>query len=197
MTARKGNIIVVDVQPEYKDHISFDTSRFFSYLNRVLARSNRRVCFLYNGADTLGMISEHDLIEMYQEYGFEWAHDGRVSFYDKGYAFFRYCMDSGIDNEDIAILLKFMIDNDINDSRDLKRHDLWDEFMAVYNKQELRDLLEVSGDCISIPDVMEHIKKYGKNIELCGGGLSECLNEIEIALMVNKQTYKLNHDWTY
>ena len=50
--------------------------------------------------------------------------------------------------------------------------------------------------CIYVTDLNEYLQNF-YNIELVGGGISECLKEVEIALMVNKQDYEINDDWTY
>ena len=60
--SNKGSLIVVDIQPEYERGTTFDIGdmlRSASEYNQVL--------FLYNGADTLGMIDEQSLRNYYFE----------------------------------------------------------------------------------------------------------------------------------
>jgi len=49
---------------------------------------------------------------------------------------------------------------------------------------------------ISIPDLMDFINDFD-NIILLGGGINECLKEVEISLMVLNKGYQIEHDFTY
>lgn len=121
------------------------------------------------------------------------------TFYDKGYAFFRYCMDSNIDEESISNLVKFMIENNINDSRDITS-DFWNKFRNKYEDNYLNndiiDLLEKADDMIYIPELMDFLKNYS-NIILTGGGINECLKEVEIALISLDKNYNILQEFVY
>jgi hypothetical protein len=192
-----ADLISVDIQPEYENAFSFDKFSFGNMINES-HDGLARLTFLFNGPD-LGMISE-------DEYKWWLVEDCGVDenivynsyFFDKGYAFFRYCMDEGIDDEDVADLIKFMIRHNINDSRDIDE-EMWNQFMQEYNhdQSEVRDLLEYADDMIHIPDVMEFLQNYNQNIVLCGGGLQECLKEVEIALMAMDKPYRLYTQYCY
>ena len=158
------------------------------------------IVFLYNGADTLGMIDEHSFKEWLLDLGVDEDIVYNATFYDKGYAFFRYCMDSNIDETAISNLVKFMIKNNINDSRDINS-DFWDDFRNEYKGDdystgEIRGLLENADDMINIPDLMDFIRNYS-NIVLTGGGVNECLKEVEIALMSLDKNYNVLSQFTY
>ena len=58
----KGSLIVVDIQPEYESGATFDIGDML----RAAAEYDE-VLFLYNGADTLGMIDEGGLRNYYFE----------------------------------------------------------------------------------------------------------------------------------
>lgn len=185
-------IICVDIQPEYEKGISFN---IYSWVN-MINEHDGEVVFLYNGNDTLGMITEDD-------YKF-WLYDLGIDediiynsaiFYDKGYAFFRYCIDNDIDDEDVVGLVKMMMEYDINDSRDLDA-EFWGEFIKRYGRENVRELLEFSDDCINIPDLMEFLSSFS-NIILCGGGHKECLKEVEIALMALDKSYDRMDSFIY
>lgn len=115
------------------------------------------------------MINEDD-------YKFWWLENGLnediikdSTFYDKGYAFFRNCMDSGMDKQVIINFVRFMIDNNITDSRDLNR-DMWAKYLRQYrvtDKKEAYDLLHNEREMLYIPDLMDFIKRF-HNIVLCG-----------------------------
>ena len=59
----KGSLVVVDVQPEYEGNTSFDIGDML----RSAARDYSSVLFLFNGEDTLGMVSESALKNFYFE----------------------------------------------------------------------------------------------------------------------------------
>jgi hypothetical protein len=186
-------IINVDIQPEYESYVSFDLTSWAKFLNK--SAKNNRIVFLYNGADTLGMVSEQDYRSWLIENGVRIT-DNAV-FYDKGYAFFRYCMDSGIDQDNMVDLVKYMLNNNINDSRDIDS-DMWDDYMQTtgHDQQDVRDLLENAGDMIHIPDLMDFLKNYN-NIVLTGGGINECLKEVEIGLLALDKPYNILSEYTY
>ena len=125
-----ANLISVDIQPEYENAFSFDLYSYVSFLNQNIDKMNS-LTFLYNGADTLGMISESEYKMWLIENGFDEENLNSVRFYDKGYAFFRFCMDEGADEDEIVNLVKYMIHNNINDSRDIDE-EMWNGFMTEY-----------------------------------------------------------------
>lgn len=189
-----ANLISVDIQPEYENYMGFQAWEFMQYLNQVFDELGS-LTFLYNGADTLGMVSESDYKMWLLEQGFEEENLNYTRFYDKGYAFFRYCMDEGMDDEDVVALVQYMDASGVHDSRDIN----WQDFMSHYGieESEARDLLEFSGDAIHIPDLMEYLETYRGNLWLCGGGIHECLKEVEIALMALSKPYNVSTKWTY
>lgn len=188
-------IMNVDIQPEYQSYISFNLNKWVNFLNQ--SENNNNIVFLYNGADTLGMISESE----YKNWLFELGVDEDVIynaiFYDKGYAFFRYCMDNSIDEDAIVDLIKYMITNDITDSRDID-NDMWGDFINTtdHSRQEVRDLLENSDDLINIPDLMGFLQNKN-NLILTGGGINECLKEVELALLALNKPYSVMSEFTY
>lgn len=185
-------LISVDIQPEYENYINFNINNWVNMINN----HDGKIVFLYNGYDTLGMVNEND----YKNWLYELGVDediiyGSATFYDKGYAFFRTCMDEGIDDEDTIGLIKMMIEYDINDSRELDE-DFWNEFMERYGSENVRDLLEFSDNMINIPELMDFLSGF-HNITICGGGKNECLKEVEIALMVLDKPYEKMDSFIY
>lgn len=191
------SIVNVDIQPEYKDYITFKVHEWVNFLNKS---HNNTIVFLYNGADTLGMIDEKSYFAWLYEIGIKEEVLDSAIFYDKGYAYFRYCMDSNISEDSIVNLVKFMIKYNINDSRDINTK-FWDKFIKEYPDDdygtgELRSLLENASDMINIPDLMDFLKKYN-DIVLTGGGINQCLKEVEIALMALGKQYNVLSNYTY
>jgi hypothetical protein len=190
-------IISVDIQPEYEDNISFDLYEWGEYINML--GKNNRIVFLYNGQDTLGMVSEDEYkMWLYEFCGIDEEILYNSIFYDKGYAFFRYCIDEGIDDENIVKLVQFMMKHNINDSRDLTNNELWDMFIEEYDMyvEDVRELLEFADDMIYIPDLMDALKPLN-NITIMGGGINECLKEVIIALDALNKPYNIIDEFCY
>jgi len=192
-----ANLISVDIQPEYEKWVGFDIYEYTQYLNTNYEAMNS-LTFLYNGSETLDMVTEYDYMYWLMDNGLAEDVVNGSTFYDKGYAFFRYCMDMHIEDEEIVTLIQFMIRNDINDSRDLDE-EMWTSFMAYAGADEsdVRDLLEPAEDMINIPDLMDFLKRYGGKLILTGGGINECLKEVEIALMALQKPYNVLTQFTY
>lgn len=192
-----SNLISVDIQPEYQDYLGFDKLRFGEMINNSFENLNS-LTFLFNGPD-MGFGSEEEyrwwLIE---DCGVEEEITAAAYMYDKGYAFFRYCMDEGIDEDEIVGLIQYMISHDINDSRDIDE-EMWNNYMIETgaDESEVRDLLETADDMINIPDLMDFLKRYNGKLWLCGGGINECLKEVEIALLALRKPYNVLTQYTY
>jgi len=188
-------IINVDIQPEYEKWVSFNLSEWVNFINKS-AKSNK-IVFLYNGEETLGMVNINDYKMWLLDLGVDEDVIRNSTFYDKGYAFFRYCMDSGIAEYDVVQLVKFMIAKGINDSREIDE-DMWNQFMEETGNsyEDIRGLLENADDMISIPDLMSFIENYS-NIVLTGGGIDECLKEVEIALLALGKPFNILDEFTY
>lgn len=187
-------IICVDIQPEYMSGITF-LEDWIEFLNTNY--EDNKIVLLYNGYDTLGMISEHDYQMWLIENGLEEEAVDYIEFYDKGYAFFRNCMDYGIEHDQIVELVRYMKSEDINDSREIESHN-WDAFIkqSGISVDEIREYLEDNEDMINIPDLMDYLKRF-KNIVLMGGGVDECLAEVEIALSALGKSYHNYDEFIY
>ena len=191
-------LINVDIQPEYEPYFSFKFGKWIDFLNQNYNNVNNMV-FLYNGHDTLGMVSETDYKVWLSENGVEEEILDGSTFYDKGYAFFRYCMDNSIDEDDVVDFVKFMIRNDVRDSRDMTK-ELWKQYAKEqqhpWTREELIALLNGASDMIHIPDLMDFLKRYN-GIVLTGGGINECLKEVEISLKALGKNYTVFTEFTY
>jgi len=191
-----ANLISVDIQPAYEAHFSFDIYSYIKFLNENYDEMNS-LTFLYNGPD-LGFPEEYEYRWWLIDNGLSEDIVDNSTFLDKGYAFFRYCMDEGIDDDELVNLIKFMVSHNINDSRDINE-EMWNNFMQEYDYEysEIRDMLEVADDMINIPDLMDFLKNYNGKLVLCGGGINECLKEVEIALMALDKNYNILTKFTY
>ena len=88
-----------------------------------------------------------------------------------------------------------MIEKDVNDSRDLDK-EFWNEFIERFGNEDIRELLEFAGDAINIPELMDELRDY-RGVVLCGGGINECLKEVEIALDAIGTPYTTLTKYTY
>jgi len=188
------HLVVVDIQPEYLNWCKSILPSFIKFLNQNY-QSFGSLTFFYNGYDTLGMITEDDYRTWLVDMGLDEEIAYNTKMYDKGYAFFRYCMDSNISEDSISNLVRMMMSKDIHDSRELTE-EFWDEYVDNYGDKNIRELLEFADDCISIPDLMHELKNY-RGIVLCGGGINECLKEVEIALNALNKPYNVLTKFTY
>jgi hypothetical protein len=195
--ADNANFLSIDIQPEYEGSFTFDLRSYMRFLNKN-AENMYSLTFLYNGYDTLGMTDENNYKFWLLRNGLKESVVDSSRFYDKGYAFFRSCMDSGHDEQEIVNLVKYMIQHNINDSRDIDE-EMWNGFMKEYGYDfsEVRDFLEPAQDCINIPDLMDYLKGIGSKIVICGGGINECFKEVEIALTALGRNYNVLTEFTY
>ena len=187
------HLVVVDVQPEYQSAFGYMGYSLAEYINENYQYLGD-LTFLYNGPE-LGMIEEGEYRYWWLEQGLEEEIAYNAEMYDKGYAFFRYCMDSGMDDESTTNLIRFMMAHNINDSRDITE-EFWNAFMRQYGDEDIRELMEFSDDAINIPDLIEELAPMN-NIILCGGGINECLREVEIALDALGKPYGTLSQFTY
>tara|TARA_R100000808_G_scaffold24984_2_gene60194 strand:+ start:210 stop:1235 length:1026 start_codon:yes stop_codon:yes gene_type:complete len=172
----KGSLVVVDIQPEYESNTPFDIGDML----REAAENYSRVLFLYNGEDTLGMISESALKDFYFE-KLDWDEEtydellSKSTFFDKGYGFFRDVMDSSVcfDRSSIVEIVKYMIDKDIRDIQELEEEDV----EAIGVSELLFDELEDYG--FWVPDLEDELPKWN-GADLVGGARNECMAEVEI-----------------
>lgn len=194
---QNANLLSIDIQPEYQNGFTFGLGKYMQFLNRNFDTMNS-LTFLYNGKDTVGNMDENEYkIWLYQN-GIKESILDYARFYDKGYAFFRSCMDDGHDEQEIVNLVKYMIKHNINDSRDINE-EMWNGFMAEYgyDSSDVRDFLEPAQDCINIPDLMDYLQGFSGKIVICGGGINECFKEVEIALNALGKSYNVLTNFTY
>jgi len=188
------HLVVIDIQPEYQGDFNDWWYDFAKYINNNYKRM-ARLTFMFNGSNTVGEMDQNQYMDWLIENGIKEDVFEYADFFDKGYAFFRYCIDNRIEEDQIVNLVKFMIEKNVNDSRDITE-EFWNEFVEKYGSQQVRELVELSDDCVNIPDLMDEIRPYG-NIVLCGGGVNECMKEVEIALKALNKPYNVLTQFTY
>lgn len=189
------SLIVVDIQPEYK---KFMPSKLVDNLIRYITEKFdklHQVLFLYNGEE-LGMISEDDYKIWLIDNGLEEELVDQCHFFDKGYAFFRNIMNQGFDDDAIGALIQYMIKHKIRDSRDMADVD-WDSYLREKDSDvAVKEFIKDNEDAIYIPELVDFLKPIN-NIALCGGGVDECLKEVEFVLDALKKPYELIKRYSY
>jgi len=190
---RGKTLVVVDIQPEYEDSFDFELYEFLNWVNQKYDEFDE-VVILFNGPD-LGFLDKNELISYYIDNGLEENYAFQSTYFDKGYAFFRNCMDEGVDEEEIVKVVKYMYQNGINDSRDIDE-EMWNVIVDELGTEEAKEYLLDNEDMINIPDLMDFLKDYD-NIILTGGHHEQCLKEVEIALDALEKNYVQYSKYVY
>jgi hypothetical protein len=187
------NLLVVDVQPAYEKF--FDARDYLSYISQLMGRMNfnGRVLYLYNGPE-LGYESEPELMDWMVDNGFPEDMLGYVEFFDKGYGWFRYCMDQGKRNE-LVDLLKWMLSNGVDYTEEMDEEQ-WSDFISGDpDREDLRELIDADGG-VPLPSVTDELKNLSR-LQVMGGKDTECLAEILILLDALEIDYEELDDYIY
>lgn len=189
---KSTTLVSVDIQPGYVKNIRFNIQNFMTYLNSN-AGNYKNVLYLFNGPD-LGLESEQEIKYWMLEHGLEEETLDYIEFYDKGYGWFRSCMDSGY-GDILMDLLLYMYKKKVDNTEEMKEKD-W-EFLIKKNSDmiEFRKFVEGEGG-VYFPDVFEILKNLTK-IDIIGGAQEECLAEVIVMLDVLNKKYNLIHKWIF
>jgi hypothetical protein len=178
MPTRK--LVVVDVQPCYRDFIHFNVYQFAEFIN-----SYDDVLVFFNGEDICAN-SLDEIEDMYDEMGVD---IDNVTFVEKGSGFLRNWMDIGIDHDVIAEAVRYMTEKGYNDSRQL---------IQLEDDPHLHKLLDAAGiddvedledrRLLYVPEMAvegkwmepENFIPLWDGADIVGGGCHECLREIEL-----------------
>ena len=182
-------IIIIDVQPSYDNYCSHVWRNLAPLINNY----GGKIIAFFNGPE-LSMESEDEVKMYFYENGVDEEKLHSIDFRPKAYAFFRGWMDQGMDSDDISIVVRYMLRNKINDSRDIDETQ-WPMIFGDSWKN-VQDIVE-SSDNIYMPDIDIDDLKRIKNCFLCGGGRNECLEEIRILLDACDIPYKLRNELIY
>ena len=191
---KNRSLVIVDVQPEYDDHLGFDVGELL--LNAL--ENYSKILVLWNGPD-LSMSSRDDLVGYYyqsflgaggSDEGFEELL-GKCTFYDKGYGFFRDLMDHPCFDEDTVVsIVEYMVSKDIRDIRELTEEDI--EQIGIDDL--LFEDLESYG--FYVPDLKDVLPRWSGS-DICGGSVDECLAEVEILARALGLRFKRLSKFTY
>lgn len=182
-------IIVVDIQPSYKKYINFDINSFCDFLNN----HNGQILYLYNGPD-LGYEDENEIFDWLLDNGLNEDKYYNITFFEKNYGFFRDIMDKYISDDNIVEIIKYLINNNIQDSRNFSEKDK--EYLISNGISE--DYLN-DDYSIYLPELYNFFKSYlnKNNNILVGGGYKECLKEVELLLNSMDINYIKQFEYVY
>jgi hypothetical protein len=90
-----------------------------------------------------------------------------------------------------------MIDNDVYSNRDMT-DELWEELESKSNidLNDIKTLLLDQDEFFNIPEVMDFLRNQ-RNIILTGGGIDECLKEVELALLSLNISYSTHSEFLF
>lgn len=172
--ARKGSVIVVDVQPAYSSYINF-APELMNFLN-----NQKRILMLVNSdEDGLTEDSIPDIEQYWEEDGFnDW---NKVKLIDKGYGYLRSWMDQGVSENVIIKTIREMYKQRVTDSRELfENSNNPAEDFAKFIGPEFEDWM--IDEAISIEWISVKLLKSFSNSYIVGGGKNECLKEVELLM---------------
>lgn len=172
--ARSNSTIVVDVQPAYSSLINF-APQLMQHLNK-----QQQILMLVN-SDEEGLTEDSiiDIKEYWNENGFEnW---NSIKLIDKGYGYLRSWMDQGVSEKVIIKTIREMYSQKVNDSRNLFQdtdniHDAFENFIGSEFEDWMLD------DAISVEWISVKTLKSFSGSYITGGGVNECLKEVELLM---------------
>lgn len=142
---------------------------------------------LYNGRDS--GLTDDDEFDV-SEFLFGKNGSQRARYFDKGYAFFRDLMDTGVDEDFLIELARHLLSLGLNDAREL---DDEDPFIV-----QLRDEHGYEKDDIGffIPELARRLQNIGP-VAVLGGGVNECLAEVLILLKAMRVPFTVVDEFVY
>lgn len=178
-------LLVVDVQPAYNSycaHIARDVAKRIN--------NTRKSTVIMWVGDGLTSDTEEDVRCYLHEHG---ARPGKLrecAFVEKDYWFFRPWMDSsGYNREHIITVGKELMRQRLTCSEQL-------DVLSVLGDDVASDLAQ-SGGAIHLPSFDTGALRYFDKLDTCGGGLNECLAEIELLLDMCNIPYTQLTNLTY
>ena len=179
---RTNNIVVVDIQPMYKKFFKFDLEEFTDFLSK-----QREILYFYNGESVGSDDTPNGITEMLYEasnYDDDFMHKLEDAIWiDKGYGFFRSWMDNGASESFIIKAIRYIVQNDVEDSRDIES-EKWEKLFP----DDWEDYMDY--DNLSLPDISLRTLKKFSSAYVVGGGKTECLREVQLLMNAFNIRYK-------
>ena len=181
-------VISIDIQPCYEKACNHILNNYIHFINNFKGK----LISFYNNED-IGCDSEQNVINWLYEIGVEEYVIDNTIWKPKQYAFFRNWMDQQLPLNEIIKAIRFMVTNNINDSREITLP----QWKSIYGNQweTVKDI--VLSDMINLPDIsIPELKSY-QHIYVCGGAKHECLSEFLLLLNAFNIKYTLINSLIY
>jgi len=195
LEANRNKIILVDFQPAYNGGGFGHDDALRQTTEDLNKMKPTEVLVFYNGEDVGIEDTAEEVIEMYIEYGLDESIAYNMQLREKSYAWLRNFMDSDMDASLIIAIVRYMVVNRINDSRDIEPETMV-QIIGQDNYEQWEDLIE-GGDMITIPDIAIDELKSMSGALIGGGGQHECLKEIQLLMNAFNIKYKEVGRWIY
>lgn len=194
------SLVVVDIQPSYHQYHEYLTGKLVRYIN---VSNYENILWFWNGSELGCEETYSDMVQYTLEHGLDEDKVDDITFIEKTYGFFRGWMDF-LDEDLIVEFVRYMINNDIYDSREID-DDVKKMIISKYtglSETELEssdeyDFIINNREVLFIPQFnWEQMRNIGY-VETAGGGCNECLLEIEILLRASGIEYRRLNNYTY
>lgn len=163
-------MIVVDIQPAYQDSIGF-LDQFVDHYNK----QTKKVLFFFNGPAREGE-SKQNVIEWLLNQGVAQETISNTIFYQKDYGFIRDGLDS-FSYLDVYAVLKYMVENDQNHTRELTNLDIENLRNSDIDQSFVDGIAKKTCKLNVRPDIIKLLKLFDGH-EIIGGKADRCLLEI-------------------
>jgi hypothetical protein len=181
-------LLLVDLQPAYLGRgKSGLMERVFEHIEALPADTPLMAMYVH---EELSNNFLEDVQDFWRDQGASEELIDRIQWVEKDYAFLRGWMDNGVDDETIVSVLQTMQNLRKTDSRDL------DESLL----EELARRRPRYDPLIASEYVYEAVRAMRRKASrwfTCGGGLHECLKEVELVLDAQRVNYSQLAHLTY
>lgn len=182
-----GVLLIIDVQKTFKDsnRVVLDILEYQKQFSTVY------YCYDIISGDGEDPYDMWD--EMVEEY---YSENFQPNIFTKEYAFFRSLMDEGYSDELIVELGKLMRKYNIKDAREISGSDFEEIFKDLFNRHSVE--IDFEDFPFYLPhDLMENLSNLPDNVIIVGGGVNECLKEIELLMQILDKPYSVNNQYCY
>lgn len=163
---KSTNVVVVDVQPAY--HATWYAQKIITFLEK----QKGDIVAFYN-SEEFSNDTHDEVVIFWEENGATNELLERITWSEKSYGFLRSWMDEGVSDRIIIKVIRYMVTNNLNDSRDIE------DLQELIGTNNYNSWME--DDPIYVPNEVSLAKlKSLSPFYLCGGSRSECLREIQL-----------------
>lgn len=181
-------LLLVDLQPAYLGRGSCGLmQRVFEHIDALPEHTPLIAMYVH---EELSNNFLEDVQQFWRDQGARDELIDRIQWVEKDYAFLRGWMDNGVDDDTIVSVLRTMQDLRKTDSRELDEGLL--EELAP--RRPRYDPLIASH---YVYDAVRAMRRRASRWFTCGGGLNECLKEVELVLDAQQVNYEQLAHLTY